>query len=353
MVELRTIIIAFAILIGFFVSSYLINFILFIIKKIVSKTKTTLDDEIIKSLYKPIRFLSVILGAFFAIYYIERDLTIDGIAVTDILFSLIVLWITYTLSRLVSTSLKWYSKEISPKTQSKLDDHLFPFVRKVIAVVLFVIALVIILDRFGVQIGPLIAGLGVAGLAVALALQDTLSNFFAGIHILGDKPIRVGDFIKLESGQEGFVREIGWRSIRIETLSGDFVIIPNSKISQSTIINYSLPQSKERVLIPIGIDYSSDVELAEKTMVQSVKNVAKDGEFGRQYISKEFANNNMAITIFKGFGESSLDFLLIYEITDYSKRGLVTTEINKEVLRQFRKHKVEIPYPIRTIIQKK
>ncbi len=345
MVETRIILISIAILVAFFVGSYVVNFILFLIKKIVSKTKTTLDDDIIKSLYKPIRFLSVILGAFFAVYYIERDLNIDGISVTDILFSLIVLWITYTLSRLISTSLKWYAKEIAPKTESKIDDHIFPFVRKIITVVLFVIALVIILDRFGVQIGPLIAGLGVAGLAVALALQDTLSNFFAGVHILGDKPIRIGDFIKLETGQEGFVREIGWRSIRIETTSKDFIIVPNSKVAQSIITDYSSPIKDTNIVVDIGVSYDSDVDLVEKILIDSAKTVSKINDS----INKDFE----PIVFFWSFGDSALNFKLIYQINDYTKHVPTSSQIRKEILKQFRKHKIEIPYPIRTIIQKK
>lgn len=344
MVELRTIGIAIAILVAFFVSSYIINFILFIIIKIVSRTKTKLDDDIIKSLYKPIRFLSVILGAFFAVYYIERDLKIDGVSVTDVLFSLIVLWVAYTISRLISTTLKWYSKEIAPKTESRVDDHLFPFVRKVIAVIILVIALVIILDRFGVQIGPLIAGLGVAGLAVALALQDTLSNFFAGVHILGDKPVRVGDYIKLESGQEGFVREIGWRSIRIETLAKDYLIIPNSKLSQSVVTNYSTIK-EENVLIDVGVSYDSDIGLVEKVLIESVKNVAQKEE----YIEKSFE----PLVLLTSFGDSAIMFKVVYQIKDYSRQGLVSSHIRKEILRQFKKCKIEIPYPIRTIIQRK
>lgn len=353
MVELIRFVYAFVIVFLSYLSSYLITFLFDKIGHLVSKTETKLDDEIIQTLKTPIRILFILGGVFFGIYYLERDLKFNGVSVVEIFILIGILFVAYTFKRVISAVLVWYSISIAPKTKGKLDDHLFSFVRKIIAILIYLIASIIILDRLGIEITPLLAGLGVAGLAVALALQDTLSNFFSGVYILADKPIRIDDFIKLESGEEGFVRDIGWRSIRIETLPGDLVIIPNAKLSQSTIVNYSLPGSKERVLIPIGIDYSSNVELAEKTMIQAVKNAAKDGQFTKQYISKEFANNNMAITIFKGFGDSSLDFLLIYEITDYSKRGLVTTEINREVTKLFRRNKIEIPFPIRTIYMKK
>src|SRR3989344_6580449 len=344
MAELRVILISISILIAFFVGSYVVNFILFLIKKLVSKTKTKLDDEIIRSLYKPIRFLSIILGVFFAVYYIERDLKIDGISVTSILVNLIILWIAYTISRLISTTLKWYAKEIAPKTQSKVDDHLFPFVRKVITIIIFVIALVIILDRFGIQIGPLIAGLGVAGLAVALALQDTLSNFFAGVHILGDKPIRVGDFIKLESGQEGYVREIGWRSIRIETPDNNNLILPNSKLAQSIITNFSIIK-ETNITIDVNVSYDSDVNLVEKILIDSIKTVSKKNKI----ITKEFE----PLVRLSAFGDNALNFKVVYQIDDYTQNAQVSSDIRKEILMQFKKHKIEIPYQIRTIIQKK
>ncbi|MBI2670571.1 mechanosensitive ion channel [Candidatus Woesearchaeota archaeon] len=243
-IDFIRVIFAFVIIFLSYLASYVATFLLDKIGHLVSKTKTHLDDEVIKALKIPVRIFFILGGTFWAIYYLNKDLKFGAISVIEVYILIGILFIAYTLRRILQAILIWYGKSIAPKTQSKIDDHLFPFVRKMTTIFIYLIAFIIILDRLGIEIGPLLAGLGVAGLAVALALQDTLSNFFSGVHILADKPVKPGDYIRIDGAQnlEGFVKEIGWRSIRIETTSGDTIILPNSKIAQSTVVNFSFKQ---------------------------------------------------------------------------------------------------------------
>ena len=207
---------------------------------------------------------------------------------------------------------------------------------------ILVVGFLIILGSLGISITPLITALGVGGLAVALALQDTLSNLFAGIHILVEKPLRVGDFIKLETGQEGYVEDIGWRTTRVRMLSNNMVIIPNSRLSQSILTNYCLPEKRMSLLIPIGVSYSSDPEKIERILVEEAKQGTKD-------IPGLLAEPEPFVRFIPGFGESSLDFTLICQVREFVDQYLAQHELRKRIFKRFNEEGIEIPFPHRTV----
>src|SRR5213593_280947 len=132
----------------------------------------------------------------------------------------------------------------------------------------YIVGALMLLTALGVQITPLLTALGVGGLAVALALQDTLSNLFAGAHLLADKPIRVGDYVKVADTVEGHVVDIGWRSTRVRMLQNVVVTIPNKRVAESIITNYDLPEPRLTLLIRVSVDYGSDVELVERLLIE-------------------------------------------------------------------------------------
>ena len=188
----------------------------------------------------------------------------------------------------------------------------------------------------------LITALGVGGLAVALALQDTLANLFAGIHILVEKSIRVGDFIRLETGQEGYVEDITWRTSRIRMLPNNMVVIPNSKLSQSIVTNYYLPEKRMSLLIPIGVSYSSDPDKVEKILIEEAKSGVGD-------IPGLLGDPEPFVRFIPGFGESSLDFTLICQVQEFVDQYLAQHELRKRIFRRFKKEGIEIPFPHRTV----
>jgi len=212
----------------------------------------------------------------------------------------------------------------------------------VVRIAILVAGALVALSALGISIAPIITALGVGGLAVALALQDTLANLFAGIHILVEKPIRVGDFVRLESGQEGFVEDITWRTTRIRTLPNNMVVIPNSKLAQSVITNYDLPERRTALLVSVSVSYDADPERVERLLVEEAAAAAKE-------VPGLLADPPPAARLIPGFGESSLDFTLACHVERFVDQYPVQHELRKRILKRLRAEGIEIPYPQRTV----
>jgi small-conductance mechanosensitive channel len=201
-------------------------------------------------------------------------------------------------------------------------------------------AFIIILDQLGITVTPFIASFGVGGLVVALALQDTLSNFFSGIYISIDKPIRIGDYIKLEAG-EGYVSHVGWRSTRIRMLSNNILIIPNAKLLGSQITNFYLPDTEMAALVEVGVSYKSDLQKVERVTIQVAKEVLQEVEGG----VKEFE----PFIRYHTFGEFSIKFSVILRAKEFTDQYLLTHEFIKRLQRRYQSEGIEIPYPVQSI----
>ncbi len=211
---------------------------------------------------------------------------------------------------------------------------------------ILVVGFLVTLSHLGISITPILTALGVGGLAVALALQDTLSNLFAGIQVLVEKPIRVGDFVRLETGQEGYVDDITWRTTRIRMLPNNMVVIPNNKVAQSVITNYHLPEKPMSLLIPVGVSYSCDPEAVERILIEVATEAIAD-------IPGLLADPAPFVRFIPGFGQSSLDFTLICQVAEFTDQYLAQHELRKRIFRRFRQEGIEIPFPQRTIHIKK
>ncbi len=205
-----------------------------------------------------------------------------------------------------------------------------------------IVGALVLLSALGVEITPILTALGVGGLAVALALQDTLSNLFAGMHLLADRPIRVGDYVKIADTIEGFVVDVGWRSTRVRMLQNNVVIVPNKRVAESIIINYDLPESRMSLLIPVGVAYGSDPDHVERILVEETARAA--GE-----VPGLLADPAPFVRFIPGFGAYSLDFTLICQVSTFVDQYLVQHELRKRILRRLRAEGIEIPFPVRTV----
>ena len=214
--------------------------------------------------------------------------------------------------------------------------------RTVVKASIFTVGGLILLGDLGIAITPILTALGVGGLAVALALQDTLANLFAGIHILADQPVRVGDFVRLESGIEGFVEDIGWRSTRIRMLPNNMVIVPNAKLAQSTVTNYYLPEPRMSLLVPIGVSYAADPDHVERILVEEATKAARE-------VPGLLPDPAPFVRFIPGFGAYSLDFTLICPVASFVDQYLAQHELRKRILRRFKAEGIEIPFPVRTV----
>lgn len=206
-----------------------------------------------------------------------------------------------------------------------------------------IIGLLIILSILGISIAPLITALGVGGLAVALALQDTLANLFAGFHILLEKSIRVGDFIKVESGQEGYVDDITWRTTRIRTLSSSMVMVPNRKLAQSVVVNYSLPGKELGISVLVRGSYSADLDRTERILIEEARRAVAEvsGLVEGQEPSVGFSP-----------GESWIEYNVAFTVKQFVDQYSVQNEVRKRIFKRFREEGIEIPFPARTVYVK-
>lgn len=206
---------------------------------------------------------------------------------------------------------------------------------------ILVFGALMILNGLGISITPLLTALGVGGLAVALALQETLTNLFAGVYITVARQIRVGDYIKLDSGEEGYVTDVGWRSTRIRNLPNNLIIIPNTKLGQAIVTNYDLPTPDMAVLVEVGVDYGSDLEKVERVTIEAGKEVMKQVAGG----VAEFE----PFIRYHTFSDSSINFTVILRGKTFVDQYLVKHEFIKRLHRRYAEAGITIPFPIRTV----
>jgi small-conductance mechanosensitive channel len=211
--------------------------------------------------------------------------------------------------------------------------------RTSVRMTVLIIGALILLSSLGIAITPLLTALGVGGLAVALALQDTLSNLFAGIHLLADRPIRVGDYVRLSlENVEGWVIDVGWRSTRIRMLQNNVVIVPNSKVSQSVITNFDLDETRLALPIRIGVSYEADPERVEQILVDEARRAAPE-------VAGMLAEPAPTARLIPGFGEYSLDFTLVCWVARFPDQFNVQSELRKRLLKRLRAEGIEMPLP--------
>jgi small-conductance mechanosensitive channel len=198
-----------------------------------------------------------------------------------------------------------------------------------LAVTGLVVGGLVLLGALGVQITPLLTALGVGGLAVALALQDTLSNLFAGLHLLADKPIRVGDYVKLADGVEGFVVDVGWRSTRVRQLQNSIAIVPNSSVAKATIVNYYLPEPRLGISVRVSVDYATDPDRVEAVLVDEARRAV--GE-----VPGLLGDPEPHVRLIPGFSDIGLELSLNVNVASYVDQYLVQHELRKRIVRRFR-----------------
>lgn len=208
-------------------------------------------------------------------------------------------------------------------------------------VLIYLIGLLIILSSLSISITPIIASLGIGSLAIALALQPTLENFFSGIQILADKPIRVGDFIELESGEQGFVDKIGWRSTWIKMLPNNVVIMPNGALAKSKVINYYYPEKQLSVPVEVGVHYDSDLEHVERVTLEVAREILISHKWG--------VDDYDTFVIFHTFDSFSINFTVMLRAEEYFNRFFIKSAFIKALHKRFKEENIIIPYPINAL----
>jgi small-conductance mechanosensitive channel len=209
----------------------------------------------------------------------------------------------------------------------------------------FLLGALIILQTLNISVTPILTALGVGGLAVALALQDTLSNLFSGLQIIASNQVRLGDYVKLESGEEGYVIDITWRNTAIRALPNNMVIVPNSKLASTLVTNYHQPEKEMSVLVQVGVSYQSDLKKVEQITIDVAQEVMQEVEGG----VREFE----PFIRYHTFGDSSVNFSVILRGREFTDQFLIKHEFIKRLHERYQQERIEIPFPIRTIHIKK
>ncbi|MBL6719713.1 MAG: mechanosensitive ion channel family protein [Candidatus Marinimicrobia bacterium] len=210
--------------------------------------------------------------------------------------------------------------------------------------VIFSIGILFILQSFGISITPLITALGVGGLAVSLALKDTLSDLFGGINILLSKTMQEGDYVQLDNGYQGYVENIGWRFTTIRERANNMISIPNSVLSGSISKNFTSKDAAFRVPIQVGVSYDSDLDHVERVALD----VAMDLYKNLDEVSKSYE----PVIRFREFADSSINFFIYFQGNNFGDHNVILNAYIKALHKRFKEEKIDIPYPIRTLIHK-
>lgn len=304
------------------------------LRKLADRTEWRGDEIIIGALRGIITTLLVIIGLFFASYSLPLDQSWLSL-LHKILKVLLILCGTVALSRIAVgfASLSTVGEAGQVKSASILV--------YIARATVYLIGVLVILQSLGISITPLLTALGVGGLAVALALQDTLSNLFAGIHILASRKVRPGDYIRLETGQEGNVVDISWRTTTIKAPANHLVIVPNTRVASSIVMDFDQPDKETIVTIGLGVGYESDLGKVERVTIEVAKSVQKDIEGGVPSFEP--------VVRFTEFGDSAIRFNVIMRARQFGDQFLLKHEFIRRIHERYHSEGIIIPYPIREI----
>jgi small-conductance mechanosensitive channel len=248
---------------------------------------------------------------------------------------------TVAAVRVVHVIMLWYGIEIAPKTKSDIDNKIVPLLQRVSKVLIYSIGLLIILDQLNVNISPILAGLGIGGLAVALALQSTLSNFLAGTYVISDGIIHAGDYVMLEGGPEGYVEDIGWRSTKLRNWQGNLIILPNSKLAEAIVTDFEKPDKAMIFTVDCGVSYESDLSKVERVTLEVANETMQKLPEG----AKDF----QAVVRFKEFGDSNVIFAVVLKSVDRICQFSLKHQFIKALHKRFGEERITIEYPVRRL----
>jgi small-conductance mechanosensitive channel len=301
-------------------------------------TRTRMDDVLLASVRPPLIWLAALLGVQAAVKRLEFLPRLLAFNFDDLFFVAFVLVGFLALWRLVNDLSTWYGGKEVLRGQGLLEAHALPITRRLSLMLLATVGLIILLDHFGIEISALVTTLGIGSLALALAAQAVLADTISGFAIMADRPFRIGDRIELlDLGTWGDVVDIGLRSSRIQTRDNRMVIVPNSLIGKSLIVNHSYPDSTFRVQTDVGVAYGSDLEHVRGTLTHAVQ--AVQGVMAEKPVQ----------ALLLEFGESSLNFRVRWWVPHYIDTRIILDRVNTAIYNALQREGIEIPFPQRVV----
>lgn len=299
------------------------------------RTRWTGDDIIVDALRTIAPWACLVTGVSGAAAALPLTRAIDH-SVHQVMTAVLILATTIAVARVVADLVR--NQALS---RSGVAGSATIFVN-ITRIAVLAMGVLILLETLGISIAPLLTALGVGGLAVALALQDTLANLFAGVHILASKTVQPGHYIRLGSGEEGYVVDINWRNTTVRQLPDNLVIIPNAKLAGAITTNYNQPEEQMSIMIQARVDYDSDLEQVERVSLGVAAEVMAE-------VSGGVPDHEPAVR-FHTFGEAGIDFSVILRVQEFSDQFLIKHEFLKRLHQRYRTEGIEIPLPVRTVV---
>lgn len=304
------------------------------IERLTRRTSNTLDDAILDAARLPLYFLAVVLALNGVLQRLDFFPDQWNTWVKESFFLLYFLIVFVFVWRLVNQIFTWYSEEIIEKTQSGIDKNVFPFFRRLAHMLISAIGLITLFSHFQIDVTAMVTTLGIGSLAVALAARSSLEDTISGFLIMLDRPYRIGDRIELlDLDTWGDVVDIGLRSTRIRTRDNRMVVVPNSQIGKSLIVNYAYPNDQYRLQIHVGVAYGTDIEKARKVMIDTVRQV--DGVLPDRKVE----------ALFLEFGESTMIFRVRWWLESYVDTRRMFDRVNTALYNALQEAGIELPYP--------
>ncbi len=304
-------------------------------------TSGDLDDRVIAASHTPLMVYIVLIGLYLAITApLSLPPTVQDL-VNKVAAFIAVINGAILINAVGSATLRWLQTHLQATGAASTGSWALPIARRGMVIVVFAMAGMVSLDIVGINISPLIAGLGIGGLAVALALQPTLSNLFAGTYVITEGMVSQGDYIEMEGGVSGYVVDVNWRSTRLRTWSNNLVIIPNSRFAETIITNYSKPDAHVNVYLTCGVAYESDLQLVEVVGQEVMQRVLEEHPGAVRSYGAYFG--------YDAFGESNIDFWLFMQAQDRLASFEVRSELVKQLHARLNAESITINYPVRTL----
>lgn len=320
------------------IAYFLKNIILGYARRVADKTTTELDELFLSSVNFPLTLIIFATGLYATVQHLTNTelITERFIHYAQIGFKItVVIALVMFIERSATYGVNYYNK------RSDVFHNSSGIIKTLLRALIIGLGLLVLLGTLGIAITPVIASLGITSLAVALALQPTLENFFSGMQIIADKPIRVGDFIELDDSLQGYVERIGWRSTWIRMLPNNMIIIPNSEIANSRIKNFYYPQQEMSVPVDCGVHYDSDLEMVEQVTLEVAKQVLKDHPGG--------VESYQPFVIYHTFDNSSINFTVMLRVDEYVQRFFIKSMFIKRLQQRYSKEGIVIPFPITAV----
>ena len=311
-------------------------FLKVVLKPLAKKTTTKIDDIIVKSFSSLIFYVVFMVGIKVGLQHFELRTTV----LQSIVNTLLILIVTIFLLRIISHLSQLWMKEWKFKTKTSADERLIPFLQKILKAVVIILAVIFMFNAWSINISPLLATAGIAGLAIGLAIKDSLSNILGGLQLVLDRTFKVGDKVELESGEMGVILDIGLRSTKLKTYDNEVVYIPNGYLANAKIKNFTHPDVSIRVNVEFGVEYGSETEKVRKVVLEAVKKI------------DTVIDEPEPVVQFLKMSDFSLDFIARAWVKEYTLAYSTKIKMTDEIYNALNRAGISIPFPTRTVYTK-